>query len=382
VTDIGSEYPGQNSDSAIDRESGVENALNCAALLTGLDEIRCMMPEEAEIRFREWWVSGPAANCVLLAERLDSLPESFVTVHFHNRTRPLAGRLSSLTATIERLWKNEVTFVGAMSRIAGECMPGQDTDMPWHRFVDELASLMRWLPAFEQACEYVRSAFPSGDPSIDRARNSMLAAIEKPVRFLAAEERDSFDRCFLEFKTHYAENYARAHEQTVAMTIGTSSESGGLDTNALRNLEILSGFAQADRGCLERVRAIAAWLKNHHCALPVRRILDRYPRCYCNFLPGGDLKLQIPVADLNAMIRDGVEGIRNSLRRCSTAIVAELKSLGISESDTRQVVALLGQGLVLDLRPRTIEVLNAIIQRQPSRFQFREQASQPRNSVS
>jgi hypothetical protein len=382
VTDIGGEYTPHNHDSEAGRGAGVESALNCAALLTGLDEIRGMTPEEAEIRFREWWVSGPAANCVLLVERLDTLPESFVTVHFHNRTRPLASRLSLLTATIERLWKNEVSFVGAMLRIAGECLLSQDTDMPWHKFVDELAALMRWMPAFEYASEYVRSAFPSGDPEIDRLRTSLLASIDKPDRFLAAEERDSFDRSFLEFKTRYSDNYALAHEQTVAMTIGTAAEATGLDTTALRNLEILSGFAQADRGCLERVRATAGWLKNHHCDLPVLRILDRYPRCYCNFLPGADLKLQMPVGDLNAMIHDGIEGIRNSLRGCSTAIVAEMKSLGISESDTRQVVALLGQGPVVDLRPRTIEVLNAIIQRQPSRFQFRGQATQPRNSVS
>jgi len=382
VTEIGSEYPPQKPDSEVGRDSGAESALHCAALLTGVDEIRRMTPEEAEIRFREWWVSGPAANCVLLVEKLDSLPEHFVTVHFHNRTRPLASRLVTLTATIERLWKNEISFVGAMSRIAGECVLGQDADMPWHRSMDELASLMRWLPAFEHACEYVRSAFPSGDPDIDRVRTSLLGSVERPDRFLAAEERDSFDRSFLEFKTRYAENYARAHEQTVGMIIGTLAETTGLDKTALRNLEILSGFTQADRSCLERVRTIAAWLKNHHCDLPVRRILDRYPRCYCNFLPGADLKLQMPVSDLNVMIRDGIERVRDSLRGCSTAIVAELKSLSISESDTRQVVSLLGRGPVVDLRPRTIEVLNAIIQRQPSRFQFRGQATQPRNSLS
>jgi hypothetical protein len=379
VNAIDAEPINRKVDPAVGVEPGAEAALSCASLLTGIDEIRGMTLEEAELRFREWWVSGPAGNCVLLAERLDCLPESFVTVHFHNRTRPFAHRLATLTATIERLWKNDVSFVAAMSRISGECMLGQEAGIPWHRSVDELASLMRWLPAFEHACEYVRSAFPSGDSDIDRVRASLLASIERPDRFLASDERDSFDRAFLGFKSRYTETYALAHEQTVAMIVGSVPEATGLDTPALRNLEILSGFAQADRSCLERVRTIAAWLKNHRCNLPVRRILDRYPRCYCNFLPGADLKLQMPVSDLNAMIREGVERIRESLRGCSTAIVAELKSLGISESDTRQVVALLGQGPLVDLRPRTIEVLNAIIQRQPSRFQFRGQAAQPRN---
>jgi hypothetical protein len=379
VNSIEAEHSHQNADPAAGLEPGAETALSCASSLTGIDELRHMTLEEAELRFREWWVSGPAANCVLLVEKLDFLPESFMTVHFHNRTRPFANRLATLTATIERLWKDDVSFVGAMSRIAGECMPGQEPGMPWQKSVDELAALMRWLPAFEHACDYVRSAFPSGDPDIDRVRASLLASIEKPDRFLAADERDSFDRSFLEFKSHYAEAYARAHEQTVAMIVGSVAEATGLDTTALRNLEILSGFAQADRTSLERVRAIAAWLRNHHCNLSVRRILERYPRCYCNFLPGADLRLQMPVSDLNAMIREGIERIRELLRRCSTAILAELKSLNLSDSDTRQVEALLGQGPLTDLRPRTIEVLNAIIQRQPSRFQFRGQATQPRN---
>ncbi len=342
-------------------EPGEETALSCASVLTGIDEIRHMTLGEAELRFREWWVSGPAANCVLLVERLDCLPESFVTVHFHNRTRPFANRLAALTSTIERLWKNDISFAAAMSRISAECMSGQDTGIPWHRSVDELASLMRWLPAFEHACEYVRSALPSGNPEIDRVRSSLLVSIEKPARFLAAEERDSFDRAFLEFKSRYTETYAQAHEQTVAMIVGAVAEATGLDTAALRNLEILSGFAQADRSCLERVRAVVAWLKSHHCNLPVRRILDRYPRCYCNFVPGADLKLQVPVSDLNAMIRDGTERIRESLRSCSTAIIAELKSLGIGESDTRQIAALLGPRPLVDLQPRPIEILNAII---------------------
>ncbi len=379
MNSIEAEHSHQKADPAVGLEPGAETALSCASYLTGIDELRHMTLEEAELRFREWWVSGPAANCVLLVEKLDFLPESFMTVHFHNRTRPFANRLATLTVTIERLWKNDVSFVGAMSRIAGECMPGQEPGMPWQNSVDELAALMRWLPAFEHACDYVRSAFPSGDPDIDRVRASLLASIEKPDRFLAADERDSFDRSFLEFKSHYAEAYARAHEQTVAMIVGSVAEATGLDTTALRNLEILSGFAQADRTSLERVRAIAAWLRNHHCNLPVRRILDRYPRCYCNFLPGADLRLQMPVSDLNAMIREGIERIRELLRRCSTAILAELKSLNLSDSDTRQVETLLGQGPLVDLRPRTIEVLNAIIQRQPSRFQFRGQATQPRN---
>ena len=381
MNSIDGEYFNKDADPAVVSDPGAETALSCTSLLTGIDEIRRMTLEEAELRFREWWVAGPAANCLLLVERLDCLPESFVTVHFHNRTRPLANRLATLTTTIECLWKNDVSFVAAMSRISGECMLGQETGISWYRSVDELASLMRWLPAFEHASEYVRSALPSGDPDIDRVRASLLASIEKPDRFLASEERDSFDRAFLEFKSRYTEAYALAHEQTVAMIVGSVAEATGLDTSALRNLEILSGFAQADRTYLERVRTIAAWLRDHHCNLPVRRILDRYPRCYCNFLPGADLKLQMPVSELNAMIRDGIERIRESLRGCSTAIVAELKSLGISESDTRQVVALLGQGPLVDLRPRTIEVLNAIIQRQPSRFQFRGQAAQPRNSA-
>ena len=376
---IESESIDQKADPAVGLEPGVEAALSCASILTGIDEIHRMTLEEAELRFREWWVSGPAADCVLLVERLDCLPESFMSVHFHNRTRPFANRLATMTATIERLWKNDVSFVGAMSRISAECTPGQDAAMLWQKSVDELAALMRWLPAFEHACEYIRSALPSGHPDIDRVRTSLLASIEKPDRFLAAEERDSFDRSFLEFKSHYAEAYAWAHDQSVAMIVGSVAETTGLDTTAMRNLEILSGFAQADRGCLERVRAIAAWLKDHHCSLPVRRILDRYPRCYCNFLPGADVKLQMPVSELNGMIREGIERVRELLRGCSTAILAELKSLRLSDSDTKQVVALLGQGPLVDLRPRTIEVLNAIIQRQPSRFQFRGQATQARN---
>lgn len=367
---IGGEHLHQDAAPTLERAQGLENALACASLLTGIEEISGMTPEEAEIRFREWWVAGPAANCSLLAEKLNLLPEPFMTVHFHNRTRPLAGRLATMAATIERLWRNEISFVGAMSQISSTRKSGQDTEPPWHQAVDELAALMRWTPAFDQASEYVRSALPSGDPDIDRIRISLLDSIDKPDLFLAADERDSFDRSFLDYKTRYVEAYARAHDETVGMMASTGAGAKSLDAAALRNLEILSGLTQADRRCLERIRMTVTWLKNHRCDLPVRRILDRYPRCFCNFLPGADLSLQVSVGDLNAMIRGGIERIRESLRGCGVAIIEELKSLGISESDFKQVAALLGQGPVADLRPRTIELLNALVQRQPSRFQI------------
>ncbi len=137
---------------------------------------------------------------------------------------------------------------------------------------------------------------------------------------------------------------------------------------ALHNLEMLSNLHYTDKSHLNRVRIIGEWLHGSQCELPVRAILDKYPRCYCNFDPSGNTQMSALVEQINRAILDGIEYFRNALRKCSRTIIEEIKSLRVDENHARQIAALLSRGPMVPLKPRAIDILNEVIQKHATEF--------------
>jgi len=72
---------------------------------------------------------------------------------------------------------------------------------------------------------------------------------------------------------------------------------------------------------------------------------------------------------MNAIIQDGVQYFRNILRRCKTRVIQGLKTMNVDDLHARQIAALLSQRRMVPLEPRTVEILNRIIQKNSKSFQ-------------
>ncbi len=366
MTNACSDHPGSTHRNEAAQKPAEVELVEPAALLTGLKDLHGLDAAGIEARVLGWWESGGESNCNMLAQKLACLPESFMTVAFHNRIRTFAGSLTVIRSAFERYRRRELTYSETMSHIGTQFNVERNEGRSWLDTMNDLVSLMHWETNYERACEYVRGAFPTGDSDADGLRSSLLGLMNQPHRLLESSERDLFERTFVEFKLRYTEAYSRAHEETVGETLGSAAESSRIDPVALQNLQLLSRLVDADKIPLARVRAILAWRRAHRCPLPVRAILEQSSRCCCNFVPGAFFSVRASASVLNRTIHEGIERLRIDLRRHSRAIISDLEAEGADESDSKQVAALLSQGPTIPLRPRTIEVLNCVLRKLPA----------------
>jgi hypothetical protein len=123
-----------------------------------------------------------------------------------------------------------------------------------------------------------------------------------------------------------------------------------------------------DKRYLNRVKLLAKWVQRNQCNLPVRQILERYPRCYCNFNPSAHLQPGDSAARINSTIKDGIDYFRMRLRKCGDLIMAELKAQPVEDSMQHSISALLGDGPIPALKPQTVKILHKIIGKYPNEF--------------
>ncbi|NWG12330.1 MAG: hypothetical protein HXY20_02210 [Acidobacteria bacterium] len=344
-----------------------EELAGSAVFLTGMKDLEGLDAAAVETRVIGWWEAGAGDNCRIVAEKLASLPEPFMTVAFHNRTRAFAAGLATVRSAFDRYGRNELTYSEAMFQIGVHFSREGHEGRSWIDSMNDIAALMRWQPTYERACDYVRGAVLTGDADADRLRSSLIGLMKQPHRFLESAERDRFERTFMEFKQRYANAYSRAHEETVGEVPGSTAGLSGIDRVALQNLQLLSQIAGTDRTQLTQVRLILAWRRARRCPLPARAILEQKPRCCCNFVPAAVFSVQASATELNRTVREGIEHLRAELRARRRTIIANLEAEGADENDARQVAALLSRGPVIPLRQRTIEILNAVLKKYPGR---------------
>ncbi len=367
MTDTYSDQPASALENGAAQKSAETELASSAALLTGMKDLHGLDMAGVEARVLAWWKSGAESSCHMLAQKLACLPESFMTVAFHNRTRAFMASLTAIRSAFERYSRKDLAYSEAMSHIGIQLNLERNETRSWFECMNDLVCLMRWETIYERACEYVRRAFPTGDTVVDHLRSSLLDLMNQPHRFLESSDRDLFERTFMEFKLRYSETYARAHEETVGEASGSEGGLSGVDRVALKNLQLLSRLPDANRTPLARVRMILSWRRARRCQLPVRTILEQSSRCCCNFVPGAFLSVQASASQLNHAIHEEIERLRIELRKHSRGIITDLQAEGADESDSRQVAALLSQGPMIPLRPRTIEVLNSVLRKLPAR---------------
>ncbi len=337
-------------------------ALRWAELLTGKPDMRNGSIENARAQLMEWMDS-----IEVFFKKLPEFPEAFMTIRFWRDLNSTKSYAQNLKPILYSLRTSSSTLREAMDPIARNFGSDEGRLLRWKQSLDNLGGLARWMPSFLHAQDYLRAAFPLGQVPIDSLRNALLQSLSEPYCFLEAKERDTFDASFFKFKKNYIELYLALHENSFKIT-DENNENSKIDPVALRNLDLLTGLQHTDKIYLNRVNILAKWVQRNKCSLPLRKILERYPRCYCNFNPFANQQPVGMVLQINGAIQEGIEYFRTILRNCDALIREELKLQQSEESVARQVEMILSRNPMSSLGPRSIEVLNRIIGKYPREF--------------
>ena len=335
------------------------------SLLTGMAQFKNGTPENSREQLTEWW----KYSVERISRQIPEFPEDFRTTRIWREIKFVENYLSRMKPVFAGLQAGTYNLDETVHHLRGVFSNEQNRLAKWKQSLNNLQGLVLWLPAFSHAREYLLGAFPLGVEESDRLRKSLIQSIKDPFPFLEVGTRQRFDESFLGFKKSYIECYSSLHEEMRNAIRNVKKEESKVDPVALRNLELLSGLQYTDKSYLNRVNILARWIQRNQCVLPVSRILERYPRCYCNFNPCSIRQASGPASQINAIIQEGLEYFRVVLRRCRNLILKEVNSQKPEDDIVGQIDALLGQGTMIPLKVQTIDTLNRIIRQNTSYFQ-------------
>jgi hypothetical protein len=336
-------------------------ALNWAELLVGQPEIRAGSTEQIRAQLIEWMDSVED-----FFKKMPEFPEAFMTTQFSRDLNAIKAFAQNLKPVSYSLRTSAFTLREAMAHVARN-FGSEEKLFTWRKSLDNLGGLVRWMPSLTHAQEYLRAAFPLGNERIDALRDYLIKFFEAPCQLLEAKTRNEFDAGFMEFKKNYLEYYCSLHENSFRLN-KDNEESPRIDPVALRNLDLLSGLQYTDKIYLNRVNILAKWVQHNKCNLPLRRILERYPRCYCNFNPSGNKQPARIGLRINEVVQEGIHYFRSILRNCENLIMRELELQQPDENTSRQIKIILGNSPMPPLRPQSIQALNKVIRKHQPEF--------------
>jgi hypothetical protein len=339
-------------------------ALLWGALVTDHPELKDQSPEHIQAMLTEWWKHSVEE----LSRKLPDFPISFRTTRFKGDIRYIENPLIALKPAFDSLRAGESSFWEAMDHLGRTFGWDKEKLLCWKRGLESLSGLIAWLPSFVQSRDYLMTAFPLGREEIDHIRESLLQSIEESYRFLEDRARCEFDEKFSEFKKRYMESYYLLHEDALHIASGLRKDEIKIDRVSLRNLDLLSGLQFMDRRFLNQVKLLGKWVQRNRCNLPLRQILESYPRCYCNFNPCSQQQPADAVALINGTMQDGIEYFRSHLRRCGYLIMAEVQTQTVDDGTLQPITALLSDGPMMPLKQQTIKLLNRIIGKYANEF--------------
>ena len=344
------------------------------SLLTGMKGHQNSTAEHSHEQLTEWW----RYSVERISKQIPEFPEDFRTTRIWREIKFVDNYLSRLKPVFTGLQAGTYNLNETVHHMRSVFSDEEDRLNKWKHSLDNLQGLVLWLPAFSHAREYLLGAFPLGLEESDGLCKSLIQSIKDPYPFLEDDTRQRFDESFLVFKKNYIERYSSLHEEMRNVIRNVKKEESKVDPVALRNLELLSGLQHSDKSYLNRVNILARWIQRNQCALPVTRILERYPRCYCNFNPSSIRQTSGPANQINIIIQEGLEYFRTVLRERRDLIMDKAEALKPEDSIIEQMAALLGTGTLIPLKAQTIDILNQIIRENKSHFQTKTRSGAER----
>jgi hypothetical protein len=334
------------------------------ALVTDHPELRDQSPEHVRAMLMDWWGHSVEG----LSGKLTNFPEQFRTTRFRREIRFVESSLMALKPAFDSLRAGESSFWETMDHLGRTFGWNRDKLLRWKTGLKSLAGLIEWQPSFVRARDYLMAAFALGREEVDGTRESLLQSIDESYRFVEDRARLEFDEKFSDFKKRYTEIYFLLHEDALHIGSGSRKDDIKIDPVSLRNLDLLSGLQYMDKRYLNRVKLLGGWVQRNQCHLPLRQILETYPRCYCNFNPCSHQQPADSAALINGTIQEGIEYFRTHLRHCGHLIMVEVQAQQVDDSTLQPINALLSDGPMSPLKPQTIKFLNRIIGKYPNEF--------------
>ena len=344
-----------------------ENTLLRISRITGLPDLQNISNEHACEQLIQWWrnISG------IISKLITDLPEEFRTTRIWRHIKFVSNYSMRLEPVFNKIQAETYDLNTVVDRFMQIFSDEEERLEKWQASLENIQGLFLWLPTFFHARDYLLTAFPLGQEYSDTLRQSLVRSIRDPYPFLEAGTRERFDKSFLEFKKNYIDNYVSLHEAMRNTIRDVKKEESKVDTVALRNLELLSKLQYTDKSYLNRVNILAGWIKRNQCTLPVSRILERYPRCYCNFNPCSIRQPSAPVDQINVTVNEGIQYFRSVLDRCREKIEKEAKAKNTDKNIMGQVDAFLDNEVMIPLEEQTIEGINLILRRHANYFYSR-----------
>ncbi len=332
--------------------------------ITDLPELQDASYEHAHGQLSQWWhhVSGT------IPQLIADLPEEFRTTRIWRQIKFVDNYSARIDPVFNEMKAGVYDLNEFVDRILRIFSDEEERLKTWLTALGNMRELIHWLPTFTHAREYLLAAFPLGQEYSDTLRQSLVRSIRDPYPFLESVTRKRFDENFLEFKKYYIENYTLLHAEMRNAIRDVKKEESKVDTVALRNLELLSRLEYTDKSYLNRVNILAGWIKRNQCTLPVAGILERYPRCYCNFNPSNIRQPSAPADQINAAVNEGIEYLRSVLTGFRDTIEKEAESGDSAKNLIVQIDAFLDGDDRIPLEEWIIEDLNQIFRRHADHF--------------
>ena len=310
-----------------------------------------------------WW--SDSSECI--PRLVHELPEEFRTTRIWRQIKYVENYSMRIKPVFVEM-QSESDMDALMQHLREVFSGEEDRLNKWKYALDNLQGLMLWIPTFSRARDYLLSAFPLGMEHPDTLRQSLVRSIRDPYPFLEAGTRARFNESFMEFKKEYIENYISLHETMRNVIRDVKKEESKVDHVALRNLELLSRLQYSDKSYLNRVNILANWIKHNQCTLPVSDIMERYPRCYCNFNPSTIQQPAGLASQINEIVDEGIQYFRSILGKCRTKIESEVKSRDLDMNISVQIGSFLEDESMTPLKEQTIEGVNIIARKNPTYF--------------
>ena len=109
------------------------------------------------------------------------MPEPFVTSGLSGDLKFYTRTLEKLEVILQHLNRGEADMVGAMALVGALFDGNQARLRRWRKILEGLPGLLRWLPNFEHASEYLSGACPLGHQKLETLRKELLAAAAEPA---------------------------------------------------------------------------------------------------------------------------------------------------------------------------------------------------------
>jgi hypothetical protein len=327
-----------------------------AALLTDITVLHESTVEAAREQLLAWLKQSVDT----LSTINSSLPEDFRTTRFWNEVKIMQSLLPFLNTTAHDLYTGSISLPEAVDHFGSAFSWDEERLLHCKHRLNNLSGLIQWIPAFTKTRDYLNAAFPF-NTKFDVIRESILQTIGEPHRFLEAGARNEFDIAFKEFKKEYSDAYFTLHENALHSMNALKKDEFKIDSIALHNLELLSNLQNMDKIYLNRVKLMGRWIQYNNCSMPLKEILELYPRCYCNFNPCSHNNMKGSIPEINRTIEDGIKYFRKVLRQCGHLIMLEFNNPSVDDDILKQVTALLSDGPMIPLKGQTITILNRII---------------------